>query len=71
MFQKTTGIKKKDDNQILTDITFEYNRNMDEASKKIITLEGKIKQLESRIPKQFPDVKFLNYRQRKRILVSK
>lgn len=45
------------------------NPNMDEDSKRIKHLERKIKQLESRIPKQFPDVKFLNYRSRKRILV--
>lgn len=42
----------------------------DEAAQKIKHLEHKIEQLESRIPKQFPDVKFLNYRERKRILVS-
>lgn len=42
----------------------------DMAHKKIKYLEHKVKQLESRIPKQFADVKFLNYRARKRILVS-
>lgn len=45
-------------------------RNLQEAQKKIRELENKIKDLEKRIPQRYPDVKYLNYRSRKRILVS-
>lgn len=59
------------DERISNNIDHEaHKQQIDEAAKKINRLEGKIRQLESRIPKQFPDVKFLNYRERKRILVN-
>lgn len=45
-------------------------QNLQEAQKKIKELEKKIKDLEKRIPQRYPDVKYLNYRSRKRILVS-
>jgi hypothetical protein len=45
-------------------------QNFQEAQKKIKELEKKIKDLEKRIPQRYPDVKYLNYRTRKRILVS-
>lgn len=72
LFEKTkSDVHHLIDNKIYdTADHIKQARNMEEASKKIKHLEGKIKQLESRIPKQFPDVKFLNYRERKRILVS-
>lgn len=44
-------------------------RNLEEAKKKIRELEIRIKHLEGGSPRRFPDVKFLNYRTRKRILV--
>lgn len=43
---------------------------IEEAKNKIRELEIRIKQLEGGNPRRFPDVKFLNYRTRKRILVS-
>ena len=43
--------------------------NLYEAKRRIRELEEKLASLEFRIPKKFPDVKFLNYRSRKRILV--
>lgn len=43
---------------------------LNEAYKKIETLEEKIMSLEGRMPKTYPDVRFLNYLNRKRILVS-
>lgn len=51
------------------------NRNVDitdlnEAKLRILELEEKIKLLEVRIPKAKIDVKFLNYKNRKRILVT-
>jgi Tfp pilus assembly protein PilO len=44
--------------------------NLQEAQKKIRELEKRVKDLEKRIPQKYPDVKYLNYRSRKRILVS-
>lgn len=43
---------------------------LNDAYKKIETLEEKIMSLEGRMPKTYPDVRFLNYLNRKRILVS-
>ena len=40
-----------------------------ESPSKIAQLEERIKELESRSPKKYPDVKFLTYQDRKRILV--
>jgi hypothetical protein len=45
-------------------------QSLQEAQKKIKELERKISDLEKRIPQRYPDVKYLNYRSRKRILVS-
>ena len=48
----------------------EYNKQLlQEASDRIQELEKKILALESQVPKSYPDVKFLNYLSRKRILV--
>lgn len=69
-FQKTLDIEKNLDESLIDNDVILRNPNMDEDSKRIKHLERKIKQLESRIPKQFPDVKFLNYRSRKRILIT-
>ncbi|XP_050309436.1 UDP-glucuronic acid decarboxylase 1 [Anthonomus grandis grandis] len=46
------------------------NYLLNEAYRKIETLEGKIISLEGRVPKTYPDVNFLNYLKRKRILVT-
>lgn len=43
---------------------------MHEAKKQILLLQLKIQELEGRIPRKYPDVTFLNYKNRKRILVS-
>ncbi|XP_077293636.1 UDP-xylose synthase [Arctopsyche grandis] len=48
-----------------TDIT-----DLADAKKKIADLEAKLESLEIRIPKKYPDVKYLNYKLRKRILVT-
>lgn len=42
---------------------------LNEAYRKIETLEEKILSLEGRMPKTYPDVRFLNYLNRKRVLV--
>uniref|UniRef100_A0A182SDJ7 Uncharacterized protein n=1 Tax=Anopheles maculatus TaxID=74869 RepID=A0A182SDJ7_9DIPT len=39
-----------------------------EAKRQILELERKIQELEGRIPRKYPDVTFLNYKNRKRIL---
>lgn len=44
---------------------------LNEAKKRLKLLEMKIQTLENRISKTYPDVLFLNYKNRKRILVSK
>lgn len=41
------------------------------CSERILELEDRIKELESTAPKKYPEVKFLTYKDRKRILVSK
>ncbi|KXJ69114.1 hypothetical protein RP20_CCG000070 [Aedes albopictus] len=41
-----------------------------EAKKQILQLERKIQELEGRIPRKYPDVTFLNYKNRKRILIT-
>lgn len=51
------------------------NRNNDimdleQAKQKIRELEEKISAMEIRLPKQHPDVLYLNYKARKRILVT-
>lgn len=46
------------------------NYVLNEAYKKIDALEGKIISLEGRVPKTYPDVNFLNYINRKRILIT-
>jgi hypothetical protein len=45
-------------------------QSLQEAQKKIKELEKKVRDLEKRIPQRYPDVRYLNYRSRKRILVS-
>ncbi|KAK3929115.1 UDP-glucuronic acid decarboxylase 1 [Frankliniella fusca] len=44
--------------------------DLEEAKKKIRELEMRIRQLEGGNTRRFPDVKFLNYRTRKRILIT-
>lgn len=46
------------------------NRQLAEAQHRIRELEAKLRRLELRVPQRYPDVKFLNYRSRKRILVT-
>lgn len=50
----------------------EHDKNLEyfnDASERIQELEEKLQTLEARIPKTYPEVKFLNYLNRKRILV--
>lgn len=44
--------------------------NLDDAVLRIKELETRLKELEYRIPKKYPEIKFLTYKDRKRILVS-
>lgn len=45
-------------------------KNILEAQQRIKELEAQIKKLEARIPQRYPDVTFLNYKLRKRILIT-
>lgn len=68
----------RDNPEFQTSVPYYTNKNnfdsdinsIEEAKNKIRELEIRIKQLEGGNPRRFPDVKFLNYRTRKRILVS-
>lgn len=51
------------------ELTSSYDE-LSEAKKRLKLLEMKIQTLENRISKKYPDVLFLNYKNRKRILVS-
>lgn len=51
-------------------MTIDKIDNMDEALLKIQELEKRLKDIEYRIPKKYPEVKFLTYKDRKRILVT-
>lgn len=57
----TTGVSNTQVNSI---------GSLDEALTKIKELETRLKELEHNIPKKYPEVKFLTYKDRKRILVS-
>lgn len=46
-------------------------RELQEAKARIEQLEKKLAILEGRIPQKYPDVQYLGYKERKRILVSK
>ncbi|XP_063614410.1 uncharacterized protein LOC134787561, partial [Penaeus indicus] len=43
-------------------------KNLDDAMAKIQELEKRLKEIEYRVPKKYPEVKFLTYKDRKRIL---
>lgn len=51
------------------DISDNDVNGLEEAKEKIRQLEAKLLLLDARIPKAFPDVKYLSYRAKKRILV--
>ncbi|KAK7866089.1 hypothetical protein R5R35_013584 [Gryllus longicercus] len=48
----------------------EGSQQLADAQHRIRELEAKLRRLELRVPQRFPDVKFLNYKSRKRILVT-
>lgn len=61
------NINKRD---MQNDLKSSYNE-LSEAKQRLRILEMKIQTLESRMSKKYPDVLFLNYKNRKRILVRK
>lgn len=63
--QELWYLKKKEKDENIIDVT-----GLEEAKERIRQLEAKLLSLDARIPKGFPDVKFLSYRAKKRILVS-
>lgn len=56
-------------NEVEGELSSSYNQ-LNDAKQRIRLLEMKIQNLENRIAKKYPDVVFLNYKNRKRILVS-
>lgn len=48
----------------------EANKRIAELEKKINELSSLVKQIGASIPKKYPDVTFLNYKNRKRILIT-
>ncbi|XP_052901678.1 UDP-glucuronic acid decarboxylase 1 [Anopheles moucheti] len=62
---------KRHDDLALDDPERESRLNeLHEAKRQILELERKIQELEGRIPRKYPDVTFLNYKNRKRILIT-
>ncbi|XP_053660587.1 UDP-glucuronic acid decarboxylase 1 [Anopheles marshallii] len=62
---------KRHDDVALDDPERESRLNeLHEAKRQILELERKIQELEGRIPRKYPDVTFLNYKNRKRILIT-
>lgn len=51
------------------ELTYSYSE-LNEARQRLRLLEMKIQTLENRIARKYPDVSFLNYKDRKRVLVS-
>ncbi|KAK4875601.1 hypothetical protein RN001_012023 [Aquatica leii] len=45
-------------------------KDLEDAEARVAHLEQKVTVLESQIPKKYPDVKFLNYKRKKKILVT-
>lgn len=62
VMEKSTGVGGREEE--------EREMTLPEARRRIQELESRLQDLEARVPKRFPDVKFLNYRQRKRVLVT-
>ncbi|XP_076044465.1 UDP-xylose synthase [Oratosquilla oratoria] len=58
----STGLKEDKDASEIKDIK--------DAQNKIEELENRLKEMEYRIPKKYPDVQFLTYKDRKRILIT-
>lgn len=68
--QQHSGLQNVHDNQDANgELTSSYNE-LNDARHRLRLLEMKIKTLENRIAKKYPDVSFLNYKNRKRILVN-
>lgn len=68
--QQQNALQNSHDNQDTNgELTSSYNE-LNDARHRLRLLEMKIKTLENRIAKKYPDVSFLNYKNRKRILVS-
>jgi hypothetical protein len=53
------------------DLVYKLKKELASANDKIEQLENKMQGFEERIKKPYPNVKYLNYRTKKRILVKK
>lgn len=60
-------VEKQESDNVVDDSS---KRELQEAKARIEQLEKKIAILEGRIPQKYPEVKYLGYKERKRILVG-
>lgn len=67
--QKNAAQNVHGSNDVEGELTSSYNE-LNDARQRLRLLEMKIRVLENRMAKKYPDVLFLNYKNRKRILVS-
>lgn len=68
--QKAAAQSYHDSNNHIDDVELKSSyHELNDARKRLRSLEMKIKSLENRMAKKYPDVLFLNYKNRKRILV--
>lgn len=67
--RRQKNIIHESDQQQQNELSSSYNE-LNEARQRLRLLEMKIQTLENRIARKYPDVLFLNYKNRKRILVS-
>lgn len=63
--QHKTDVRKAENNDQI-----DANRRIAELENKIIELSSLVRELGASIPKKYPDVTFLNYKNRKRILIT-
>lgn len=64
--EEITNVKSS----LLKNVGAMYKRDLDEAYRRIADLEQKLALLSDRIPQKYPEVTYLNYKNRKRILVT-
>lgn len=68
--QKKADSLDETNNKNVYDETANNLNELEDAKGRLRLLEIKIQMLENRISKKYPEVNFLNYKNRKRILVS-
>lgn len=67
---KETGEGATADLQTSQDVSSKYQADLKEAYRRIADLEQKLAMISERIPQKYPEVTYLNYKNRRRILVT-